>query len=338
MWLLEFGDGFAASENQDVIARSSALTLAACAALLLTACGGAGGTAAVPLPAASAAPAPATPHVNAAATATITIPPHTASAAARGAKAISPSTQGIVIDGMRSDGYQVNSFTPVTLNSNGCVTRPADGYVTCTITFAAPVTTGGQTDTLTVQLLDSTVQANGNLLDTATMTGATITLGATNTFQFVVGGVEGRQPCLGSSTTSKCGGESLNIPIPGNGGTVSFYPIATDWDGNPISGKLDSPMVLTLSSVNGYWDMGNLSGPGYTVTSVVNTFDTLTITDLSLFTGPATVYDEYDATLTVASSGAASHAYAIGSAYGYNESGANAQLQTVYTFVPQGGV
>jgi len=335
--LLKRGEPFAATENRNVTMRPYTFALGVGASLLLGACGGGRGTAVAPLPAVSATPNSGAQE-NARATATIAIPPRAASSAVRRTKSVSPSTQGIAIAVTRSDGDTVSSFTAVTLNSNGCVTRPADGYVTCTIAFAAPVTAAGQSDAFTVKLLDSTVPANGNLLDTATLSGATVTLGATNSFEFVVGGVEGRPPCLGSSTTANCAASSKNIPIPGNGGTVSFYPIATDWDGNQITGKLDSPIVLTLSSVNGYWDMGNLSGPGYTVTSVTNTFDTLTITDLSLFTGPATVYDEYDATLTVSSSGPNSNAYAIGSAYGYNESGAGAQLQSVYTFVPQGGV
>ncbi len=330
--------------------RSYALALGACASLLLTACGGGGGGSTAALPAATSTPI-VSAHSSARATATITIPKtqvvqmnaalrKRAASSKRSPNYVSPNTAGVYIIANRSDGYDESSVTAVSATSNGCTTNATNGSVTCIIPFNAPATAAGQTDEIIVQLLDAPDMYQGNLLAIADIAGETVTSGGTNTFSFVCGGVEGQAPLLSTDSNPSDANSSFYVFF--TPGTVTnVYPLAFEWSNDQtkttateIIGLLDAPMILTINGGLANWYMPDTSGPGYTVTSVKNPSDTLTITDTSLFTGPAGIYPQSASangtTITVSTSGLNSNNYAT-SYYGL--SGPTAQLTSTYELV-----
>jgi hypothetical protein len=221
--------------------RRLSLASAAVLAVSLAACGG--GSSA--LPAAPAAGTQPSARVTAKASATIVIPApaRAGSANARAPRWISPSTQSVQIDATRSDGFAEGQTTAVNVGSSNCTQLPT-GARQCAVDFVAPVTTGTQTDEITVYLIDNVDPNFGYNLAVADVFNQTVTPGAANTFAFVMGGIVGAQiatPQPSPATVTHGAPATITVPIS-----------VTDFRGNPIVGLLDSPLKLTLSDTTSF--------------------------------------------------------------------------------------
>ena len=211
----------------------SALAAAALLAVSLAACGGGG----------SAVPAqtPAAAQLKAPASASILIPGRatTGSSSSRSPRWVSPSTMSLIFRAVRSDGYGYVATVQLTPNSPNC-TALAGGARRCDVQFAAPVTSGTLTDEIMIQLFDNVDPYFSWPLAQADVFNQTVSASGANNFAFVLGGVVGRQ---------------IAVPVPspatvthGTPATVTIPLAVADPDNNPISGLLDSPLKITLSS------------------------------------------------------------------------------------------
>jgi hypothetical protein len=195
------------------------------ATFALAACGGAGGSHALPRTAAGAVQV------------ALTLPAVTASMQRR-ARYIAPS--------VRSGSFSVNAGTPqvseLTAGSPGCVTTTSG--LTCTVTLLAPP----GSDTFAVALYDG-ANATGALLGSGTAH-VTIAAGTTPTVGITIGGVVASiMLALGNT-----------VPVAGTPASIPLSVTALDADGNIIvADPFATPITLSDSDTSGITELSTTS-------------------------------------------------------------------------------
>ena len=273
------------------------LAVAALLAASLAACGGGGGGS---LPAQTTTAAAS--HLKAPASATIIIPARasTGSSNARSPRWISPSTLSLYLKATRSDGFAEGGSQSLAPSSPNC-TPLAGGARRCVIQFSAPVTTGTLTDEILIQLFDNVDPYFSYTLAQADVFNQTVTASGTNAFAFVLGGVVGQPiavPSPSPATVTHGTPATITIPI-----------AVVDYDNNPISGLLESPLKITLSSTASF----SFASPAAQPDGSVSLADTSVTPSITLnYNGGTTA-----TTLTIATTGTNSAQIASGATTGF---------------------
>lgn len=238
--------------------RTNVFPIAAIAALslVLTACGGGGGSS-IPAAGGNAATQP-TSTGNATAKMTINIPAKTSATSHVNPKYISASTQSMTI-GIVSGGKTTNLATVnLTPASTGC-SVVTGGVTQCNVSF---VTTAG-TDTFALSMYDGT-NGTGNLLSTGDVS-ATLTAGANTTVAVDLDGVP-------ASLSLVLGAGSLPV---GTASSTGVFVQALDAGGNLIIGPggFASPITLAITG-DTYKTLAlsssSVTSPGQVVTLAYN--------------------------------------------------------------------